>query len=88
MIEGLRERVSELSKDLGPMTKNEIISLAIVGAAIVVMSLQVMIPPLTSPGQVGNLSRVYHSILRLTDTGYRRLGTDTLEYRAPISPEP
>jgi solute carrier family 13 (sodium-dependent dicarboxylate transporter), member 2/3/5 len=45
-IEGLRERVSELSKNLGPLTKNEITSLVIVGAAIVIMSLQVMIPPL------------------------------------------
>jgi solute carrier family 13 (sodium-dependent dicarboxylate transporter), member 2/3/5 len=46
VIEGLRERVKELSKTLGPITKNEIISLAIIGGAIVIMSLQVMIPPL------------------------------------------
>jgi solute carrier family 13 (sodium-dependent dicarboxylate transporter), member 2/3/5 len=46
VIEGLRERVAELSKNLGPISKNEIIALAIVGAAIVIMSLQVMIPPL------------------------------------------
>jgi sodium-dependent dicarboxylate transporter 2/3/5 len=46
IIPGLKERVQELSAELGPMTKNEIIALVIVIAAIVVMSLQVMIPPL------------------------------------------
>jgi len=46
VIPGLKERVQELSVDLGPMTKNEIIALIIVIAAIVVMSLQVMILPL------------------------------------------
>ncbi|MEW6351700.1 MAG: SLC13 family permease [Thermodesulfobacteriota bacterium] len=46
VIHGLRERVGELSVQLGPITKQEIVALCIVGAAIVVMSLQVMIPPL------------------------------------------
>ncbi|MFZ5865691.1 MAG: SLC13 family permease [Thermodesulfobacteriota bacterium] len=46
VIPGLKERVKELSAELGPMTKNEILALIIVIAAIVVMSLQVMIPPL------------------------------------------
>jgi len=46
VIPGLRERVKELSDELGPITKKEILSLAIIGAAIVIMSLQVMIPPL------------------------------------------
>ncbi|MEW6532487.1 MAG: SLC13 family permease [Thermodesulfobacteriota bacterium] len=46
IIPGLKERVQELSAELGPMTRNEIVSLIIVVAAIVVMSLQVMIPPL------------------------------------------
>ncbi len=45
-IEGLRERVAELSKGLGPITKKEIIALLIVASAILVMSLQVFIPPL------------------------------------------
>jgi solute carrier family 13 (sodium-dependent dicarboxylate transporter), member 2/3/5 len=46
VIPGLRERVKELSAAMGPITKNEIISLCIILAAIVIMSLQVMIPPL------------------------------------------
>lgn len=45
-IEGLQERVEELSRNLGPISKNEIMSLVIVGCAIVIMSLQVMIPQL------------------------------------------
>jgi sodium-dependent dicarboxylate transporter 2/3/5 len=46
IIPGLRERVIRLSSELGPMRKDEIISLCIVGAAILTMSLQVMIPAL------------------------------------------
>ncbi|MEW6138990.1 MAG: SLC13 family permease [Thermodesulfobacteriota bacterium] len=46
VIPGLRERVKRLSSELGPMRKDEIISLCIVGAAILTMSLQVMIPAL------------------------------------------
>jgi len=46
VIAGLRERVKELSLDLGPSTRKEIISLIIVLGAIVVMSLQVMVPAL------------------------------------------
>lgn len=46
VIAGLRERVKELSADLGPITRKEIISLIIVLGAIIVMSLQVMIPAL------------------------------------------
>lgn len=46
VIPGLREKVKRLSSELGPMTKDEIISLFIVGAAILTMSLQVMIPAL------------------------------------------
>lgn len=46
IIPGLRERVKELSHELGPITTKEIISLIIVGAAILVMSLQVMVPSL------------------------------------------
>jgi len=46
VIAGLRERVKELSLDLGPITRKEIISLIIVLGAIVVMSLQVMVPAL------------------------------------------
>jgi solute carrier family 13 (sodium-dependent dicarboxylate transporter), member 2/3/5 len=45
-IEGLSERVKVLSKQLGPMTKNEILGLAIIFGAIVFMSLQVMVPAL------------------------------------------
>lgn len=48
VIEGLRERVGELSRQQGPMSKNEKTGLLIILAAIVVMSLQVMIPALQS----------------------------------------
>ena len=46
VIHGLKERVKELSAELGPITRKEITALVIILAAIVVMSLQVMIPPL------------------------------------------
>jgi len=69
VIEGLRERVSELSKDLGPISKNEIISLVIVGAAIVIMSLQVMIPPLRAldKSAIFLVSTVLFFVLRILD---------------------
>ncbi|MFH1114351.1 MAG: SLC13 family permease [Pseudomonadota bacterium] len=46
VISGLRERVRELSSELGPLRRNEIISLVIIVAAISIMSLQLMIPAL------------------------------------------
>ncbi|MGD9818282.1 MAG: SLC13 family permease [Desulfomonilaceae bacterium] len=46
VIPGLRERVSELSANLGPITKKEILALIIIFGAITVMSLQVMVPSL------------------------------------------
>lgn len=46
VIPGLKERVKDLSAELGPITRKEITALVIILAAIVVMSLQVMIPPL------------------------------------------
>lgn len=69
VITGLRERVNELSRDLGPITKNEIISLAIVGASIVVMSLQVMIPPLRAldKSAIFLVSTVLFFVLRILD---------------------
>ena len=45
-IHGLRERVKELSVNLGPITKKEILSIVIIFAAILFMSLQVTIPAL------------------------------------------
>jgi sodium-dependent dicarboxylate transporter 2/3/5 len=48
VIAGLRERVAELSADLGPISKNEKTGLLIIFGAIVVMSLQVMVPSLQS----------------------------------------
>lgn len=48
VIPGLRERVAELSQNLGPITRKEIISLVIIFGAIVTMSLQVMVPKLQS----------------------------------------
>jgi len=69
VIEGLRERVSALSKALGPISRNEIISLAIVGAAIVVMSLQVMIPPLRAldKSAIFLVSTILFFVLRILD---------------------
>ncbi len=46
VIPGLRERVTELSANLGPITKKEIMALVIIFGAILVMSLQVMVPSL------------------------------------------
>ncbi len=69
VIDGLGERVSELSKELGPITRNELISLAIVGAAIVVMSLQVMIPPLRAPDKsaIFLVSTILFFVLKILD---------------------
>jgi solute carrier family 13 (sodium-dependent dicarboxylate transporter), member 2/3/5 len=69
VIEGLRERVSELSKTLGPITKNEIISLVIVGASIVIMSLQVMIPPLRAldKSAIFLVSTILFFVLKILD---------------------
>ena len=69
VIEGLRERVSELSKNLGPITKNEIISLAIVAVAIVIMSLQVMIPPLRAldKSAIFLVSTILFFVLKILD---------------------
>lgn len=46
VIHGLRERVKELSIQLGPISKKEIYSLIIIAAAIIFMSLQVTVPAL------------------------------------------
>ena len=51
------------------MTRNEIISLVIVGAAIVVMSLQVMIPPLRAldKSAIFLVSTILFFVLRILD---------------------
>jgi sodium-dependent dicarboxylate transporter 2/3/5 len=69
VITGLTERVKELSHDLGSITKNEIIALVIVGAAIVVMSLQVMIPPLRAldKSAIFLVSTVLFFVLKILD---------------------
>jgi solute carrier family 13 (sodium-dependent dicarboxylate transporter), member 2/3/5 len=69
VIEGLRERVSELSKNLGPISRNEIISLVIVGGAIVIMSLQVMIPPLRAldKSAIFLVSTILFFVVRILD---------------------
>ncbi len=46
VIDGLRETVAELSAQLGPISRTEILALIIIFGAIVTMSLQVIIPPL------------------------------------------
>ena len=45
-IPGLKERAKRLSQELGPMTKNELLALVIVGSLIVILGLQVFIPEL------------------------------------------
>ena len=69
VIEGLRERVNELSKTLGPITKNEITALVIVGVSIVVMSLQVMIPPLRAldKSAIFLVSTILFFVLKILD---------------------
>jgi len=69
VIVGLGARVRELSKDLGPITKKEITALAIVGAAIVVMSLQVMIPPLRTldKSAIFLVSTIFFFVLKILD---------------------
>jgi sodium-dependent dicarboxylate transporter 2/3/5 len=69
VIVGLRERVRELSKDLGPLTRNEIITLVIVGVSIVVMSLQVMIPPLRAldKSAIFLVSTILFFVLKILD---------------------
>ena len=46
VISGLRERVTELSKQLGPMTRNEKFVIITVLGAVVVMSMQSFVPAL------------------------------------------
>ena len=45
-IPGLKERAKRLSQELGPMTKNELLALVIVGSLIIILGLQVFIPEL------------------------------------------
>ena len=57
-------------KDLGPMTRNEIITLVIVGVSIVVMSLQVMIPPLRALDKSAIFSGFHDTIFCFENPGY------------------
>jgi sodium-dependent dicarboxylate transporter 2/3/5 len=69
VIPGLKERVTELSAGLGPMKRNEIIALIIIVSAILVMSLQVMVPPLRAldKSAIFLVSTVMFFILRILD---------------------
>jgi sodium-dependent dicarboxylate transporter 2/3/5 len=69
VISGLRERVSELSASLGPITRKEILALVIIIGAIVVMSLQVMIPPLRAldKSAIFLVSTVLFFVLKILD---------------------
>jgi sodium-dependent dicarboxylate transporter 2/3/5 len=69
VIHGLRERVSELSAALGPISRKEILALAIVIGAIVIMSLQVMIPPLRAldKSAIFLVSTVLFFVLKILD---------------------
>ena len=59
----------ELSIDLGPITRKDILSLAIVGVAIVVMSFQVMIPPLRAldKSAIFLVSTIVFFVLKILD---------------------
>jgi solute carrier family 13 (sodium-dependent dicarboxylate transporter), member 2/3/5 len=46
VIPGLKDRVKELSAQLGPVSRKEVLALAIIVGAIAIMSLQVMVPAL------------------------------------------
>ena len=69
VIPGLRERVKELSSAMGPITKNEILAIVIILAAIIVMSLQVMIPPLRAldKSAIFLISTVLFFVLKILD---------------------
>jgi sodium-dependent dicarboxylate transporter 2/3/5 len=69
VIPGLKERVKELSEEMGPITTKEILALTIVAAAIVVMSLQVMIPPLRAldKSAIFLVSTILFFVLKILD---------------------
>jgi len=69
VIPGLKERVSELSATLGPISRKEILALVIVVGAIAVMSLQVMIPPLRAldKSAIFLVSTVLFFVLKILD---------------------
>lgn len=69
VIHGLKERVTELSANLGPMKRDEILSLLIIVTAIVVMSLQVMVPPLRTldKSAIFLISTVLFFVLKILD---------------------
>ncbi len=53
VIPGLREKASRLSKELGPMTRNEILAAIFVVIAIIVMSLKQFVPALAPVDKTG-----------------------------------
>ncbi len=69
VIPGLRERVRALSADLGPLRKDEIISMVIIVAAISIMSLQVMIPALKplNKAAIFLVSTILFFVLKILD---------------------
>ncbi|HMK36927.1 MAG TPA: SLC13 family permease [Desulfomonilaceae bacterium] len=69
VIPGLRERVKELSAQMGPMTKNEIWSLIIIFGAIIIMSLQVMVPALQKLDKTAIIlvSTILFFVIRILD---------------------
>ena len=69
IIPGLRERVRVLSAELGPLRREEIIAMAIIVAAIAVMSLQVMIPALKplNKAAIFLVSTILFFVLKILD---------------------
>ena len=71
-IPGLRDRVRELSKKLGPITRDEILSIVIVFAAIAILGLRSFVPALKSVDKsaillVTTIAFFLLKILRLED---------------------
>ena len=68
-IPGLRERAKKLHKNLGPITRTEILTLVIVFGAIAVMSLRSFIPALSSLNKSGVIlaATVLFFVFRILD---------------------
>jgi sodium-dependent dicarboxylate transporter 2/3/5 len=69
VIHGLKEKAASLEKQLGPLTRNEITAVVIIGVCIVVMSLQSFVPALQKLDKTAIIltSTVLFFILRILD---------------------
>ncbi|MDI6797544.1 MAG: SLC13 family permease [Desulfatibacillaceae bacterium] len=69
VIHGLKEKASSLEKQLGPLTRNEITAVVIIGVCIAVMSLQSFVPALQKIDKTAIIltSTVLFFLLRILD---------------------